>query len=262
MAYVEANGQRIHYRDTGGHGPPILFSHGFMMDLEMWAPQVEVFEDRYRCITWDERCWGQTVTDGATFDYWDSAADGVAILDALGIERAVWCGMSQGGFLSLRAALAHPGRVRALVLIDTAPTAELPETATLFQAMYDQTLEEGTTEDSVDAVCSLLFGPAFDPGRWRAKMTARPPVAIGPAVDSMIGRDDVSDRLGEITCPSLVLHGEVDAVFPVDAASEWAERLGGPTTFVPIPGAGHTANLENPDAVDAAMADFLRGLDS
>ena len=73
----------------------------------------------------------------------------------------------------------------------------------------------------------------------------------------MVDRDDISSRLGEITCPALVLHGELDAVFPIDVAQAWVAHLPGLAEFVRLPGAGHTANLENPSATNQALQRFL-----
>ncbi|HHC07507.1 MAG TPA: alpha/beta hydrolase, partial [Actinobacteria bacterium] len=112
MPVAEVNGQRIAYDDTGGDGPALLFSHGFLMDRTMFDHQVAALSDRYRCITWDERGFGETPAE-EPFTYWDSADDAVALLDHLGVDRAAFIGMSQGGYLSLRAALAHPDRVAA-----------------------------------------------------------------------------------------------------------------------------------------------------
>ena len=260
MAYADVNEQRIYYEDSGGAGPAVLFSHGFLMDHEMWEPQVEALADRYRCVTWDERGFGQTVSSAAPFTYWDLADDAVGLLDHLGIEQAVWCGMSQGGFLSFRAALAHPDRVRALVLVDTSPGAEHAEVVTLYQAMFDQSLAEGMTPDLVDAVCATLFGPGFDASVWRGKMSSRSPASTTEAVACMLGRDDVSDRVGEISCPALVVHGELDAGISVDEVAGWAERLPGLAGTVLVPDAGHTANLERPEAVNPPLVEFLDGL--
>jgi pimeloyl-ACP methyl ester carboxylesterase len=259
MAYADTNGQRIFYTDHG-EGPPVLFSHGFFMDHEMWAPQVDAFADRYRCITWDERGWGQTVADDAAFDYWDLAADGVALLDHLDIESAVWCGMSQGGFLSLRAALAHPERVRALVLIDTSPAAESPETTAMYRAMFDQAVTGGLDDELTAAIAGFLFAPTFDSALWRGKWAAKPPLTINNAFDCMVERDDVSDRLGEIACPVLVIHGEHDITFPADEAAAWAAGLTDLAEFVRDPDAGHTANLENPHVTNEALGQFLTSL--
>lgn len=259
MAYADANGQRIFYTDQGD-GPPVLFCHGFFMDHEMWAPQVEAFADRYRCITWDERGWGQSAAGDAPFDYWDLADDGVALLDHLDVESAVWCGMSQGGFLTFRAALAHPERVRALVLIDTSPGPETAETKAMYRAMFDQALAGGVDEELTAAIAGFLFAPTFDSGLWRGKWAAKPPAAITHAFDCMAERDDVSDRVGEIRCPALVIHGEQDVTFAADEAAAWAGELADLAEFVRVPDAGHTANLENPHVTNEALDRFLGDL--
>ena len=108
MPYAEVNGQRLRYEDTGGDGPPVIFSHGFLMDHEMFAPQAAALAPEFRVIAWDERGFGETEFDGKPFTYWDSARDCFGLLDHLGIEQAVLGGMSQGGFLSMRAALLEP----------------------------------------------------------------------------------------------------------------------------------------------------------
>jgi len=128
MPIAHANGQKLYYEDTGGSGPAVVFSHGLFMDHEMFAPQVTALRDRYRVISWDERGHGGTAgADLAPFTYYDSADDLAALLASLGVERAVLAGMSQGGFLSLRAALTHPGIVKGLILIDTQAGVEDPE---------------------------------------------------------------------------------------------------------------------------------------
>jgi len=89
MPHAVVNDQRIYFEDTGGDGPAVVLAHGFLMDHEMFAPQVAALREAYRVITWDERGFGQTQYDGQPFDYWDSAADCLGLLDHLGIERAV-----------------------------------------------------------------------------------------------------------------------------------------------------------------------------
>src|SRR5580658_5654366 len=124
----------IDYTDSGGQGPAVVFSHGFLMDRTMFGRQVTALTPQYRVITWDQRGNGGTRAAGA-FTYWDSAADVLALLDQLGVERAVLAGMSQGGFLSLRAALTAPDRVRALILIDSQAGLEDPAAAPAYEEM-------------------------------------------------------------------------------------------------------------------------------
>src|SRR6185503_14557422 len=75
MSYATINGQRIHFEDSGGSGPPVILAHGFLMDQSMFDRQVEVLAPAFRVIRWDERGFGQTEEDGRPFTYWDSAAD-------------------------------------------------------------------------------------------------------------------------------------------------------------------------------------------
>ena len=91
MPIASVNGQNLYYEDTGGRGPVLVFSHGLLMDHTMFAPQVQALQDRYRCISWDERGHGQTADPAhcAPFDYYDSADDLAALLAHLGVERAV-----------------------------------------------------------------------------------------------------------------------------------------------------------------------------
>src|SRR4051794_41761866 len=119
MPHAEVNGQRLFYEEAGSGEPVVVFSHGLFMDHTMFEPQVRALSDRWRCIAWDERGHGQTETSDDPFTYWDSARDVLGLLDALGIEQAVLAGVSQGGFLSLRAAPAAAARGTAPAVIDT-----------------------------------------------------------------------------------------------------------------------------------------------
>src|SRR5262249_57125269 len=111
MPFFENASHRLYFEDSGGTGPAVLFSHGFLLDHSMWEAQVRALAPAFRCLTWDERGHGMSECLGS-FDYYDSAADAIALLDHLGIEQATLVGMSQGGFLSMRAAWKVPARVR------------------------------------------------------------------------------------------------------------------------------------------------------
>ena len=156
MPFAEVNGQRIRFDDSGGDGPSVILSHGFLMDREMFASQIEALGGEFRVITWDERGFGETEFDGEPFTYWDSAGDCLGLLEHLGIERAVLGGMSQGGFLSLRAALLAPERVRALVLIDTQAGVEDPERLPAYRQMQETWLQVGPVDELIPMVATRL----------------------------------------------------------------------------------------------------------
>ena len=102
MLTAKVNGMDIAYADSGGDGPAVVLSHGYLMDHTMFDPQLSALAPEFRVITWDERGFGDTRA-GGPFSYGDSARDVLGLLDHLGLPQAVLGGMSQGGFLSLRA---------------------------------------------------------------------------------------------------------------------------------------------------------------
>jgi len=265
MPFAGVNGQTIHYQDThpesGPEAPAIVLSHGFAMDHEMWVHQVEPLADAgWRVIAYDERGWGQTIHDGP-FDYWDLAKDVLALMDHLHLDSAVLGGMSQGGFLSLRAALTAPKRVRALVLVDSEAGTYTDEEAAGYQALFDAAMEMGMVGDLGEAMRAALFGPEFADARyWRGKWVARPVTRWLDAKECLFGRDDITDRIGEIACPAITFHGDVDMAIPLDDGRALAEGLSGPSEFVVIPNAGHSANLEKPELLNPPMLAFLESL--
>lgn len=259
MPYAAVNGQNIHYQDTGGSGPVVVLGHGFLMDLEMFAPQVEALRGSYRVITWDERGFGLTESDGGPFTYWDSAADCLALLDHLGVRRAVVGGMSQGGFLSLRVALTAPDRVRGLILLDTQAGAEEPEVAAAYQGMIDMWATVGPVDELAGTVANIIIADERENAVWVAKWQARPHATIVEPGRCLLTRDDITDRLGEITCPALVVHGTEDTAISMEKAERLADGLSGCNGVVKVGGA-HAANLTNPVPVNAAIVEFLAGL--
>lgn len=260
VPHLEVNGQRLYVEDSGGDGPPIVLSHGFLMDHTMFAPQVAELAETYRVITWDERGFGRTEFDGQPFTYWDSARDLFGILDALGVERAVLAGMSQGGFLSLRAALLHPDRVRALVLIDTQPAPEDPDTLAGYQAMIDSWVHDGYQEELATVVAGLILGDEQLAATWKATWQGWPAERLREPGRALLTRDDVTDRLGEIDAPALVVHGREDVAIPLAKAEAMCAALPECRGMVVVDGAAHAANLTHPDVVNPAVREFLEGL--
>jgi pimeloyl-ACP methyl ester carboxylesterase len=171
MPFADVNGQRIRFDDTGGDGPPVIFSHGFLMDREMFAPQAAALAPEFRVIAWDERGFGETEFDGEPFS---SARDCLGLLDHLEIDQAVLGGMSQGGFLSLRAALLSPERVRALVLIDTQSGVEDPERLPVYRQMQATWLQVGPVDDLAQAIAGLIIGNPELNEIWIAKWRKLP----------------------------------------------------------------------------------------
>lgn len=257
MKYAELNGTTIAYEDHGGSGPAIILSHGFLMDHTMFDAQVAALSPTYRVITWDERGFGETKSQG-DFSYWDSAHDALALLDHLGIHQAVVGGMSQGGFLSLRVALTAPERVKALILLDTQAGTEDPASVEPYHAMHAAWVEHGPVAVQ-DIIASLILGPG-EWSEWFTKWAALQPDQFTAAFHCLMNRDDITDRLPEITCPALIVHGTADASIPMEKAEVLRDQLGGATRLVAVEGGPHAANMTHPDEVNEAILQFLSTL--
>lgn len=260
MATAAVNGAEIAYDDTGGDGPAIVLAHGFLMDRSMFAPQVDALRSTHRVITWDERGFGDTRYDGEPFTYWDSAQDCLALMDHLGVDRAVVGGMSQGGFISLRVALLAPERVRGLILIDTQAGTEDPEVIPLYQGMVDAWVTDGPTDDLAGTVAGLILGEPELSAAWIAKWKARPKETLAQPGTTLLTRDSIWDRLGEIAAPALVIHGTADVAIPLDRAQRLVADLPAAAPLVEVEGGTHASNLTHPTPVNAAIEEFLRDL--
>jgi 3-oxoadipate enol-lactonase len=265
MPAAAVNGTEIVYTDSvtdrdpgGGERPVVVLSHGFLMDHTMFGPQLPALAPEYRVITWDQRGFGGTRAPGP-FTYWDSARDVLSLLDHLGVEQAVLGGMSQGGFLSLRAALLAPERVAGLILIDTQAGLEDPAAAASYEQLEQIWLEQGPAPVQ-ELVAAIILGPGqWD--EWFAKWAAEDPAQATLAFRCLMDRDDITGRLGEIGCPALVVHGTDDAAIPLARAEALRDGLGGPATLLAVDGAGHASSLTHAGKVNPGLLGFLRSLD-
>ncbi|MEU6559320.1 alpha/beta fold hydrolase [Nocardia nova] len=246
--------------DVIGAGPVVLFSHGFLLNRTMFAAQVDALKDRYTCITWDQRGCGRSDPAVEPYTYWDSARDALALLDFLGVEQAVWVGLSQGGFLSLRAAILAPHRVRGLALISTRSGLDSPQTVAEFRALDKEWASNGSTNVQ-DSLTRLLLGPGTDPRPWRMSWSQMTRQALAEPISALVTRDDLTSRLPEITCPAVVVHGDLDVAIDVRHGVELAQRLPHARALVRIPGAGHAPPLTHPVEVTETLESFLSELD-
>lgn len=262
MSWFEHAGWRLQFEDEG-EGPPVLLIHGLLMDHTMFDPQVAALRDRYRVITPDCRGHGQSDHQSGEYTQWDLMEDHTALLDQLAIERAVWGGVSMGGFQSLRAALAHPDRVAGLILIDTQAGPEDENRAPMYEAFAAVVAAEGWNDEILTVAAATLFGPAADEevkrhwmGRWRKQPT-------DGAVDTMHAvsrREDLTDRLVEVTAPAIVVHGQDDLAIEMALAEVLASGLPNLVEFTTVPGAGHSSTVERPGPVTDAVDRFLSKL--
>jgi len=255
MAKLDRGGVAIHY-DIEGEGPVLLLSHGYSATGEMWRDQVEALKDRFRVVTWDMRGHGRSdyPDEPAAYSEALTVGDMAALLDAASVERAVLGGLSLGGYMSLAFNLAHPERVRALLVIDTGPGYRSDEAREGWNKNALRTAGRYETE----GLARLQRGTA----EMRAS-SHRDASGLVRAARGMLTQRDaaVISSLPTIAVPSLVVVGANDAPF-LAAADYMAGKIPGAKKVI-IPDAGHAANMDQPAAFNAAVRGFLleAGLD-
>lgn len=264
MAYMEVNGARLFYTDTGGDGPVVMFSHGLLFSTEMFDDQVAHLKGKYRCIAYDHRGQGQSGASQSGYDMNTLTDDAAALLAALKVDKCHFVGLSMGGFVALRMALNHPERVMSISVLDSSADAEPQENHGKYK-MLNFILRWFGPKPVVGSIMPIMFGQSFlkDPARkqlrdrWRRFLgQVADKKAMSKAVDGVIAREAVYERLGEITVPTLIVVGDEDTA-TVPAKSERMHKAIEGSEFQIIPNGGHVSTIDAPDAVNASLSDFL-----
>lgn len=250
MPRLNRDGVGIHY-EVHGKGPTLLLSHGFSATGEMWTGQLPALTPHFRVVTWDMRGHGQSdyPEDQAAYSEEATVADMAAILDAVGADKAIIGGLSLGGYMSLAFHRTHPERTRALLIIDTGPGYKKDEARAGWNATSLKRAERYEAEG-----LGLLAGGSAETRTARH----RDATGLARAARGMLTQRDarVIESLPDIAVPSLVVVGADDT--PFLAASDYmAGKIPGAKKVV-IPNAGHAANIDQPEAFNAAVLGFLK----
>jgi pimeloyl-ACP methyl ester carboxylesterase len=262
MPTVQRAGIDIHYEVTG-EGPPVLLAHSLLCSGEVWRNQVPALARRHRVVNVDARGHGRSSRATARFTLYDSVADHLAVLDALGIERAVWAGLSQGGMVALRAALDHPDRVGALVLLGADAGPETPRRR-VEEALLGVVARAFGLRPAIPLIAKAMFGRTTRrenralAAEWSRRFAAADVPSALHSLHAVNRRDDLLPRL-RISAPTLVLVGDEDEAQLPSRSRRLSAAIPG-ARLVEIPRAGHLSPLEQPDAVTAEMVKFLNGL--
>lgn len=248
-----------------GHGPPVVFSHGTLLDRTMFDPQCVALTDRYRAIAYTSRAGTSRYAIPHSLD--DLVDDCLAVADAAGVGRFVLAGMSVGGFMAVELALRHPERLAGLVLIATMADAYTDEERATFGALLEPIdHEEPISSEVVNAFRPVIFSQRAIEERpalveeWTDKWRRRPSRSLYGEYRSWIDKPDRLADLAGLGVPTLIIHGVDDGGIPVARADAMHERMVG-STLVRVPGSGHLVTQEHPDRVNEAVRAFLDSLE-
>lgn len=255
--------------EASGEGPVVLLGHGFGGSARNFRPQVRALRDRYRVVVFDARGHARSAAPDEAAAYRPDAfaSDCGRILDALAAERAVVGGLSMGAGIALRFALAHPERVRALVLAAFPPGAGASRSGGP-EREWARAFADAIEREGLDAAGARFVWGAdsgFDPetARWvRQGFLEHAPHALVHTLRQVLAEqpdpDELAPALERLSIPALVIVGSEDRLSR-RASETVAARLPG-SRLVVIEGAGHVVNLANPTAFNAALREFLDGL--
>lgn len=260
----ESRGLRLAYQEAGEGPLALLFLHAFPLSRRFWEPQLAALSGSFRCIAPDLAGFGDSglPQPGDTSRMSDFAADARALLDHLGIDRAVLCGCSMGGYAALAFAADFPGRLAGLVLADSRAGADTPQGRDGRLVMAQRVLAEDTGFVAESMIPRLLGRTSLERRpevrAWlEREIAAAPPAGIAAAQRGMAERPDRMDLLPRLAVPALILVGEEDELTPPEESFRMARAIPGARTVV-LPEAGHLASRERPDVFNRALDEFLR----
>jgi 3-oxoadipate enol-lactonase len=260
---IKANGIEINYELSGKRGAQVVvLSHSLSSGLLMWNPQMGALNPYFRVLRYDIRGHGGSDAPSGAYTMELLAEDVIKVLDALDIDQAHFVGLSLGGMIGQSLALDYPHRLRSLTLCDTA--AIIPaEAQPLWQERMDKARKEGMKALS-DQTMERWFTPSFLKQNFKILAVIREQLLATP-VSGYIGcaeairRLNYLEQLSKIKTPTLIMVGADDPGTPVSASETIHERISG-SKLVILPSARHLSNVEQTEAFNAALLEFLKNL--
>jgi non-heme chloroperoxidase len=240
-----STGVTLRYVEQGArNGPVVVFLHGYTDSHHTWDLNLPIFPRSFHVYALDQRGHGDSSRPLCCYTQQDFAADVVAFLDAVGARKAILVGHSMGSFIAQQVALDYPNRVKALVLVGSAPTVAGNPVALELKSIVDT--QVGTVDpDFVRAFQESTFVRPV-PRRYIDTLVSeslKVPARVWQATLDGLIAEDHSARLGEIDVPVLVVGGDQDGFFPVEEQQALVDALPN-ATYVLYPNTGHAPHAE------------------
>jgi len=259
---ISINKLTVSYNDHGPEDAPvIIFIHGFPFNKSMWDVQVDALKDNYRVIAYDIRGHGNS--DPGIDDFFIElfVNDLLRLMEKLGIEKSILCGLSLGGYIALNAVLKFPKRFDALILNDTQCIADTPEIKENRCLAIIRIMKKGVEQYADESIINLFALQSFIKKQnvitaVKEMILNTPKQTLCNTLHALAERRDICNQLQEIDIPVLIMVGKEDKITPIAAAQQMHEKIRDSTLKI-IPHAGHVTNLENPTAFKFQLVKFL-----
>jgi 3-oxoadipate enol-lactonase len=256
---IKANGIAINYRIDGPERAPwLIFSNSLATSLAMWDEQAAALANSFRVLRYDQRGHGGSDAPAGRYRFDTLLDDALALMDALGINKAHFAGLSMGGATALGLGERRPDRFERIVVADS-PCQSTPQSSqqweeriTVAQKQGIEVLVEPTIARWFPAETVASNPPHLD--KIRAMIRATPVNGfIGCA--AALAAHDYASAAASVKCPTLFIVGEKDGATPA-AMAKLNEKLPG-SRLVTLPGAGHISNMDRPAEFSRALREFL-----
>ncbi|GJQ41342.1 MAG: alpha/beta hydrolase [Ignavibacteriaceae bacterium] len=239
----------------------IIFVHGFPYDHQMWQPQIEELKKDYFCVSYDIRGLGESPANDGQFTMESFVDDLERIVDELKLYKPVLCGLSMGGYISLRAMERIQNKFSALILCDTKSEADNNE-GKLKRASAIKQINSGMFGEFVETFVLNCFGEKFvreNNAEYRKvvdRSKKNSPNGVKGCLLAMAGRTDTTENLKNIKLPALIICGSEDKLSPPSVMKSMSDKIPN-AKFVIIKEAGHMTPIEKPSEVGKAIKEFL-----
>jgi len=258
--HIKANGISINYQVDGKDGPWLVFSNSLATDLTMWDEQARALSSSYRVLRYDQRGHGRTEATAGRYTFELLMADALALMDALSIEHAHFCGLSMGGATALGLAQRHPARLNRVVVCDSG-CASTPQSAQQWEERIAIAERDGI-EPLVAPTITRWFPseivaakpPYLDSVRAMIRST---PVAGFVGCAAALADHDFRSKVSSTKPPVLFIAGEKDAGGAVAISMRGLHQALPGSRYVELAGAGHISNLDDPAGFTGALRAFL-----
>ena len=243
---------------------PIIFVHGFPYDHFMWTSQIETLKDDYYCVTYDLRGLGKSRVGDGQYTLEMYVDDLFAIIKDLKLKKPVLCGLSMGGYISLRAVERDESKFGGLILCDTRAEADSDEGKLIRAAKIKTINEKGFEKFAVPFVRNCFADISRRNKKIPYKATLErslksKPVGVKGALLAMVSRTDTTHVLPKIKLKTLVLVGSLDTMTPPPVMRAMAEKIK-KSDFGIVPRSGHMSPIENPGFITDMIKGFLKKL--
>ena len=241
---------------------PVVFIHGFPFDHNLWKKQVIKFSLNFFCVAYDVRGLGKSDSGDGQYTMESFTDDLEMVIDVMGLHKPVICGLSMGGYIALRAVERMEKKFSGIILCDTRSNADSNEGKINRAIAIKKINNEGVksyieefipncfSEDSLTNKKTLVRETISNSEYFSAK-------GVRGCILAMAGRTDTTEYLTKLSIPALILCGKKDKISPPEVMKEMAHKISN-SEFYEIPKAGHLSPLENSDAVNEHIDNFLK----